>query len=121
MDNVRIYDEIRRLRTSDLLIRKMLITQRLSRFKAMKMAVLGVLGLITGQVAKTFFESGVAGFGYVEGIGLVLAVIAAIAYLTFNNFESGLLAQKDLIADLLALRASRAGTGRKSSKSAKLK
>ena len=57
MDNRRMFREISRLRTTDLLIAKMDCTRRIALFKSLKLGLLGLLGIFVGHVAKSLLAA----------------------------------------------------------------
>lgn len=110
MKNRRKFKEICRLRTSDLMIFKMDCIERISLFRSLKLGLIGLLGIIVGQIVKAVYINQT--LLLVDYISIVFFVFFVIKYLFINTLEARSASQKELICDLLALRMSR--TGKKS-------
>ena len=110
MDNRRMFREISRLRTTDLLIAKMDCTRRIALFKSLKLGLLGLLGIFVGHVAKSLLAT--QAMSWIDYLSVSLAMYCVIGYLVLDALEASSTALKELICDLLALRMSR--TGKKS-------
>lgn len=110
METRKLFREISRLRTTDLLITKMDCTRRVYLFKSLKLGLLGLLGIFIGQIAKTLLAG--QEMTTIDVISSFLAIYCVIGYLIFDSHESNYTALKELICDLLAIRSSR--TGKKS-------
>ena len=102
MKNRDLYLELNRLRTTDLLIRKMGCTQQIAFFSSLRLALLGLNGLLVGQIAKTLFSSKT--MALVDIISIPLVIYCMIAFHLLNAVHSSLVGEKELIGDLLTFR-----------------
>lgn len=106
MDNRKMFREISRLRTSDLLIAKMAATRRIALFNSLKLGFLGLLGVFVGQIVKAVFS--VQAVHPIDVFAAVFAVCSVVMYMLFDGLEAASSAQKELICELLAIRSSKA-------------
>ena len=108
MDNRICFNEVSRLRTTDLLIAKMICTRKLSQYRALKLASVTLLGIFGSHIAKVLYATtGV--MGIMEHVSIVLGLYCGFGFLLFNYREANATARKELICDLLSLRMNRAG------------
>lgn len=104
MTNRNVMKVLNKLRTSDLLVAKMASTKAAAFYRTIKLGLLGVLTVSCGQVVKGVYGID-ANVGISELISAVLAVYAALGTIYADHLISGEEAKKELIRDLLAIRA----------------
>lgn len=107
MKNRRKFNEICRLRTSDLMVSKMDCIERISFFKSLKLGLIGLIGIFVGHIVNTIYAN--QAMSMADYISAAFIVVCVIEYLLINTLEARSASQKELICDLLALRMSRAG------------
>ena len=107
MNNRKIFREISRLRTKDLLITKMDCTRQIALFRSLKLGLIGLLGIFVSQIAKTIYAAKV--LSMMDYVSVPLALYCVTGFLICNQLEANFTAQKELICDLLSIRMNNSG------------
>ncbi|MEH6473829.1 MAG: hypothetical protein V7752_21620 [Halopseudomonas sp.] len=108
MKNRTMLKELSRLRTSDLLVSKMDCTKSIARLKSIQQALIGLLGLLIGSLAKVLLTAPET-MGLINYVSIGLVLYCVIGYWIVNGLGANSAARKELICDLLTLRMNRTG------------
>jgi hypothetical protein len=107
MDSKLLYERIKVMKTSELLIAKMECTKTISFLKSIKLGVIAVLGLAFTDIT-TDLMSGVI-MSEISMVSFSIATLSVIVFFVFDVLQSTETARKELMNDLLSIRGSRTG------------
>lgn len=108
--NREIYNELSRLRTSDLLVARMDAVTTGSFWLTLKSGTLGMIAMCVGHLSTTLFSAKVLGIG--QYLVLMLTLYSTAGLFVCDRRAAQEKAKSELINELLTLRQNRTGTGK---------
>lgn len=102
MDNHKIFSQLSRLHTSDLLIAKMECIKEIALYKSLRLGFLGLMSIFVGHLAKVVLAT--QAVSWIEWSAALLVMLCLAGYWILDELEASEHAKKALVDDLILYR-----------------